>query len=118
MQEQQSGQIVNVSSVGAYSVTPTAVIYCATKYAVRAITDGLRQEVGPDIRVTSISPGVTESELASTITDDAAREAMVDYRKVALPAEAIAHAIGYAIDHPSTVDVNEMIIRPTAGLGA
>lgn len=115
-QQQRSGHFVNVSSIGAYAVSPTAAVYCATKYAVRALTDGLRQEVGPDIRTTSISPGVTESELASTITDATARDAMSEYRRIALPADAIAHAIAYAIAQPSTVDVNEMIIRPPAAI--
>ena len=64
MQQAKSGQIVNLSSIGGHAVSPTAAVYCATKFAVRAISEGLRQEVGGDIRVTVISPGVTESELA------------------------------------------------------
>lgn len=71
MQQQRAGQIINIASIGAYAVSPTAAVYCATKYAVRAISEGLRQEVGGDIRVTVIAPGVTESELADSISDEA-----------------------------------------------
>lgn len=117
MKEQQSGHMINVASIGAYSVTPTATVYCATKYAVRAITEGLRQEIDADIRVTLVSPGVTESELAESITDDGAREFMKSYRRNALPASAIAQAIAYAIEQPADVDVNELVVRPTARLG-
>lgn len=116
MNEQQSGHMINVASIGAYSVTPTAAVYCATKYAVRAITEGLRQEIEADIRVTLVSPGVTESELAESITDDGAREFMKTYRRNALPASASARAIAYAIEQPADVDVNELVVRPTARL--
>jgi len=114
MQRQRSGQFINIASIGAYAVTPTAAVYCATKYAVRAISEGLRQEVGGDIRGTLISPGVTESELAESISDADARSAMRDFRQIAIPAEAIARAIAYAIDQPADVDVSELIVRPTA----
>jgi len=116
MREQQSGHIINLASIGAYAVSPTAAVYCATKYAVRAITEGLRQEVGADIRVTLVSPGVTQSELAESISDDEARELMKTYRRDALPAFAIARAIAYAIEQPADVDVNELVVRPTAQL--
>lgn len=116
MKEQGFGHFINVASIGAYAVSPTAAVYCATKYAVRAITEGLRQEVGRDIRVTLISPGVTESELAESISDDDARELMKEYRRDAIPASAIARAITYAIEQPAEVDVNELVVRPTAQL--
>lgn len=116
MQKQSSGQIINVASIGAYRVSPTAAVYCATKYAVRAISDGLRQEVGGDIRVTLVSPGVVESELAETISDEGAREAMREFRKVAISPEAIARAVAYAIEQPADVDVSELVIRPTASI--
>ncbi|GIO54007.1 oxidoreductase [Paenibacillus sp. SSG-1] len=116
MKEQQFGHMINVASIGAYSVTPTAAVYCATKYAVRAITEGLRQEIDANIRVTLVSPGVTESELAESITDDGARDFMKTYRRNALPASAIARAIAYAIEQPADVDVNELVVRPTARL--
>jgi NADP-dependent 3-hydroxy acid dehydrogenase YdfG len=114
MQAQDRGHIVNVASVGAYQVSPTAAVYCATKYAVWAISEGLRQEVGDRIRVTTVSPGVTESELAETVSDPAARELMVAYRASAIPAAAIGRAIAFAVGEPADVDVNELVIRPTA----
>jgi len=114
MQRQRAGQFVNIASIGAYAVSPPAAVYCATKYAVRAISEGLRQEVGGDIRVTLVSPGVTESELAESISDDSARSAMDDFRRIAIPADVIARAIAYAIDQPADVDVSELVVRPTA----
>ncbi|WP_301359658.1 SDR family oxidoreductase [Stutzerimonas nitrititolerans] len=114
MQRQGGGQFINIASIGAYAVSPTAAVYCATKYAVRAISEGLRQEVGGDIRVTLISPGVTESELAESITEEGAKATMADFRRVAIPAEAIARAIAYAVEQPADVDVSELVVRPTA----
>ncbi|MDM0005508.1 SDR family oxidoreductase [Variovorax sp. J22G73] len=113
MEARGKGQVVNVSSIGGHAVSPTAAVYCATKYAVRAISDGLRQETDR-IRVTVISPGVVESELADSITDDSARDAMKAFRRIAIPPEAIARAVAYAIDQPDDVDVSEVIVRPTA----
>ncbi|TGQ74456.1 MAG: SDR family oxidoreductase [Mesorhizobium sp.] len=109
-----SGHIINIASIGALAVSPTAAVYCATKYAVRAISDGLRQE-NDAIRVTCIHPGVVESELAETITDPVAAEAMKTYRAIALQPGAIARAVRFAIEQPDDVDVNEIVIRPTAG---
>lgn len=114
MQAQRSGQVINIASIGAYAVSPTAAVYCATKFAVAAITEGLRQEVGGDIRVTLVSPGVVESELAESISDIGARDTMREFRKVSIKPEAIARAIGFAIDQPADVDVSELIVRPTA----
>ena len=116
MREQGFGQFVNVASIGAYEVSPTAAVYCATKYAVRAITEGLRQEVGSTIRATLVSPGVTESELADSITDEGAKQLMKEYRRIALPASAIARSIAYAIEQPEGVDVNELVVRPASQL--
>jgi len=116
MQKQRSGQIINVASISAYRVSPTAAVYCATKYAVRAISDGLRQEVGGDIRVTLVSPGVVESELAESISDEGARDAMREFRKVAISPSAIARAVAYAIEQPADVDVSELVVRPTASI--
>ena len=113
MQQQGSGQFVNISSIGGHTVSPTAAIYCATKFAVGAISDGLRQEVN-NIRVTVISPGTTESELADSISDSEARRGMQEWRKIVIPAEAIARAIAFAIEQPNDVDVSEIIVRPTA----
>jgi len=114
MQARRSGQVINISSIGGHAVSPTAAVYCATKFAVRAISEGLRQEVGADIRVTVISPGVTTSDLAESISDPVAREAMRGFRKDAIPAEAIARAISFAVGQPADVDVSEVIVRPTA----
>lgn len=114
MGARRSGQVINIASIGAYTVSPTAAVYCATKFAVAAITEGLRQEVGGDIRVTLVSPGVVESELAESISDPLARDTMRDFRKVAIKPQAIARAIGFAIDQPADVDVSEIIVRPTA----
>ncbi|MFC4402919.1 SDR family oxidoreductase [Gracilibacillus xinjiangensis] len=116
MKEQGFGQFINIASIGAYTVSPTAAVYCATKFAVRAITDGLRQEAGNDIRVTLVSPGVTESELADSISDELARAAMKEYRQISIPSSAIASSILFAIEQPAEVDVSEMVVRPTGSL--
>ncbi|TDD21410.1 SDR family oxidoreductase [Nonomuraea diastatica] len=111
-QRQGGGHFVTVASIGAHEVVPTGAVYCATKYAAWAITEGLRQELDPSIRVTTVSPGVVESELADTITEASAQEAMRTYRADSIPPSAIADAIAYAIGQPPEVDVNELIIRP------
>lgn len=113
MQAQGHGQVINLASIGAHAVSPTAAVYCATKYAVWAISEGLRQE-SPSIRVTTISPGVTTSELAESISDTQGREAMRSFRATAIPAEAVARAIAFAIAQPAEVDTSEIVIRPTA----
>ncbi|WP_217571834.1 SDR family oxidoreductase [Streptomyces sp. GbtcB7] len=115
MRTQHHGHFVNVASIGAHQVSPTAAVYNATKHAVWAISEGLRQEVGGDIRVTTVSPGVTESELAESISDPEGRERMRTYRSVAIPASSVAAAIAFAMDQPAGVDVGEIIVRPTAG---
>jgi len=107
-----SGHIINIASIGALRVVPTAAVYCATKYAVRAISDGLRQE-RDDIRVTCIHPGVVESELADTISDPVTAEAMKAYRAIALQPDAIGRAVRFAIEQPADVDINEIVVRPT-----
>lgn len=103
----------NISSIGGLSVSPTAAVYCATKFAVRAISDGLRQETDK-LRVTVVCPGVVESELANSISDDAARDEMKTFRRIAIQPDAIARAIAYAIEQPEDVDVSEIVVRPTA----
>lgn len=113
MREQGGGHIVNIASVAGHRVDPTAAVYCATKYAVRALSEGLRQE-SRDIRVTIISPGFTESELldrGGAIEAQAAARAAA--QQLAIPATAVAEAIGFALDQPPTVDINEIIVRPT-----
>lgn len=114
-QARGSGHIINVTSVADRRVVPTAAVYSATKYAVRAFSEGLRQEVGGGIRVTVVAPGATESELAQGISDPELRRAAIeDYRRDLIPADAIARAIAYAVGQPPEVDVNELVVRPTA----
>ncbi len=114
MTARKSGHVINISSIGGFQVWPTTAVYSATKFAVRAISEGLRLET-KDIRVTTISPGVVESELANTITHPATQRMIEDFRQVALTPDAIARAVAYAIEQPADVDINELVIRPTAG---
>lgn len=113
MREQGSGHIVNVASVSAHRVDPTAAVYSATKFAVRALSEGLRQE-SKHLRVTVVSPGLTRSELTDRIGDPQLRTGVRAMMEAAIPASAIAEAIRFAIDQPASVDVNELIVRPTA----
>ncbi|WP_375380248.1 SDR family oxidoreductase, partial [uncultured Sphingomonas sp.] len=113
MNAQGFGHIINIASIGGLQVTPTATVYCATKFAVRAISDGLRQE-NDRIRVTCVCPGVVESELADSISDERAREEMRGFRAIALKPEAIAAAILHAITQPEDVDTTEIVVRPVA----
>jgi NADP-dependent 3-hydroxy acid dehydrogenase YdfG len=100
--------------VAGHRVGPNGAVYAGTKFAVRAISEGLRQEAGDKIRVTIISPGAVESELAETISNPDLKKRMQDNRKVAIPADAIARAMAYAIGQPANVDINEILVRPTA----
>ena len=109
---QGSGHVVNVASIAAHFVMPSAAVYCATKYAVWAITEGLRQE-HDDIRTTIISPGVVDTELGSDITDPQIASALTTWREKSLTPDAIARAIRYALEQPEGVDINEVIVRPT-----
>lgn len=111
--KQGYGHVINTSSIAAYRAIPTAAVYCATKAAVNFITEGLRQE-NNYVRTTIISPGVTESELAHTITHEGTAKFIDDYRKISIPADAIARAIAFALEQPDGVDVNEIVVRPTA----
>lgn len=113
MEKRGRGQVINIASIGAHAVSPTAAVYCATKYAVWAISEGLRQE-SERVRVTTICPGVVESELADSITDASARDAMKTFRRIAITPDAIARAVAYAVEQPDDVDVSEVIVRPTA----
>ncbi|CAB3804667.1 SDR family oxidoreductase [Paraburkholderia fynbosensis] len=114
--KQDGGHFINLASVAGHNVRPNVSVYSGTKFAVRAISEGLRQEVGEKIRVTIVSPGAVESELAETISDDQLRNQMNEYRKMAIPAASIARAVAFAISEPAEVDVNEIIVRPTAQL--
>lgn len=110
--DRKGGQIVNVSSIAGQHVWPTCAVYSGTKFAVRAISEGLRQET-KDIRVTIVSPGPVESELANTITSPATAAAIAEqFRQDVLNPDAIARSVAYAIEQPADVDVNEITIRP------
>ena len=112
---QKSGQVITISSVAGHLVAPTSAVYSATKFAVRALSEGFRQEVKPyNIRTTIISPGLTESELSHTITVEEVKNAIDELRKMSIPALSIANAIAYAIAQPEEVDTSEIIIRPTS----
>ncbi len=113
MERQESGQIINIASIGSLYVVPTAAVYCATKFAVRAISDGLRQE-SSKIRVTCVNPGVVESDLASTITHEGTKGLMDEFRAIALQPADIARAVRHVIEAPEGVDTTEITIRPTA----
>ncbi|WP_410640393.1 SDR family oxidoreductase [Amycolatopsis sp. lyj-346] len=113
--EQGSGQFVHTASTAAYRTVPTMAVYAATKTAVRTISEGLRQEAGPDLRVTLVSPGVIATDFIDGIPEAAVRDRLTETRDtVAIPPEAIARAIAFAIDQPAEVDVNEIVVRPTA----
>jgi NADP-dependent 3-hydroxy acid dehydrogenase YdfG len=107
---QGSGQFVHMASTSAHRIVPKQGVYAATKTAVRVLSEALRQEAGPDLRVTVVSPGLTRTE--GTLSGDEQMTAWVD--QIAQPAEAVAGAVAYAISQPAGVDIGEIIIRPTA----
>jgi NADP-dependent 3-hydroxy acid dehydrogenase YdfG len=115
MQRQKSGHFVNVSSVAGHKVGPGFAVYAATKFAVRALSEGLRQEVKPyNIRTTVLSPGAVATELPNSVTDPSAAERIRKfYAEVAIPAESFARAVAFAMSQPDDVDVNEIVFRPT-----
>ena len=117
MLEKKSGHIVNISSVAGRIVFPSGSVYCATKHAVTALSEGLRQEFSTrkNIRVTCIEPGVVSTELTNTITDESLKDFVEKAKTMeSLNAQDIADAIVYAVDAPSHVNVNEVLIRPTS----
>jgi len=114
MQRQKSGHIVNVSSTLGHVPRGGTAVYSATKAAVLSITEAFRQEIGPDIRATVISPGAVTSELHAGIADPNLRAVLAAAYRDALPGEAVAEAIRYAISQPAGVGVNEIILRPTS----
>ncbi|MCC7376759.1 MAG: SDR family oxidoreductase [Verrucomicrobiales bacterium] len=115
MERQKFGHIINVSSVAGHKVTPSGVVYCATKHAVRAISEGLRTEVKPyNIRTTTISPGAVDTELPSHITDKESAAGIQEfYKGYAIPADSFARAVVFAVTQPEDVDINEILFRPT-----
>jgi len=115
MQRQKAGHFINVSSVAGHRVGPGFAVYAATKYAVRALSEGLRQEVKPyNIRTTVISPGAVATELPDSVTDpDASKRIRTFYEQVAVPADSFARAVVFAMSQPEDVDINEILYRPT-----
>ncbi|MBD1382924.1 SDR family oxidoreductase [Metabacillus arenae] len=114
MRERKQGHIINVASVAGHIVFQSSAVYSGTKFAVRAITEGLRQEEAENnIRATNISPGTVATELLNTITTEEVRKSLDDVVKLAIPAKAIADSILYAISQPDNTAVNEIIVRPT-----
>ncbi|CAL9497105.1 SDR family oxidoreductase [Streptomyces sp. enrichment culture] len=112
---QRSGQFVNVASTAAYVVKSPQGVYAATKAAVKVLTEGLRQESGPDLRVTLVSPGFTDTEgVGKGASAEAAAELVRQRDEIAMPPSAVASAIGYAIEQPDGVDISEIVVRPTA----
>jgi NADP-dependent 3-hydroxy acid dehydrogenase YdfG len=116
MKQQKSGHFINVSSVAGHKVGPGFAVYSATKFAVRALTEGLRQEVKPyNIRATVISPGAVATELPNSVTDpEAADRIRKFYAASAIPADSFARTVAFAISQPDEVDINEIVFRPTA----
>ena len=115
MQKQKSGHIINVSSVAGHKVRAGGAVYAATKHAVRALSEGLRQEVKPyNIRTTVISPGAVATELPDSITEPDLSESFHKfYEDFAIPADSFARALAFAIEQPEDVDINEILYRPT-----
>ena len=115
MQSRRSGHIINVSSVAGHKVRPGAAVYAATKGAVRTISEGLRQEMTRwNIRVTVISPGAVNTELAGSITDPNAKQMFEDYyAETAIGADSFARCVAFAIEQPDDVGINEILYRPT-----
>jgi NADP-dependent 3-hydroxy acid dehydrogenase YdfG len=115
MKAQKSGHIINVSSVAGHKVGPAGVVYAATKHAVRVISEGLRQEVKPyNIRTTVLSPGMVATELVDSITEPDIAETMRQRYEGAIPAEAFANMVAFAMSQPQEVDINEILFRPTS----
>ncbi|MFT0635475.1 SDR family oxidoreductase [Pseudomonas sihuiensis] len=114
-QQQESGHFINIASVAGIKVfSPGGTVYSGTKYAVRAISEGLRHEVGRAIRTTTIEPGAVESELKLGSSHEESSKFVKDFYTLAIPADTVALAIAYAIDEAANVDINEIVLRPTA----
>ncbi|MBP2321674.1 NADP-dependent 3-hydroxy acid dehydrogenase YdfG [Kibdelosporangium banguiense] len=112
---QGSGHFVTTASTAAFRIAPAMAVYAGTKQAVRAICEGLRQEAGDSLRVTTVSPGFVRTAFAEASANPAIRSQITEARdRIAIPADAIARAVAYAIEQPADVDVNELVVRPTA----
>jgi len=118
MLRQKQGHIINMASVFGIKVfAPGGTVYCAAKAAVRTLTEGLRMELhSENIRCTIISPGAVATELPESSSDEATRNNLREFYKTtkAIPADSIARAIAYAIEQPADVEIDEIVIRPTA----
>ncbi|MDP9792768.1 NADP-dependent 3-hydroxy acid dehydrogenase YdfG [Catenuloplanes nepalensis] len=113
--EQETGHIVNVVSTAGLRISPTMAVYAATKNAVRTLSEGLRQEAGPHLRVTVVSPGMIRTGFTDSIPDDTVRSGLATtVDRIAIPPSAIAEAIAFAVDQPASVDVGDIVVRPTA----
>lgn len=112
--QQGFGHFVNIASTAGYRIVPNQSVYAGTKVAVRVISEGLRQEAGAKLRVTIVSPGATESSFTDSVQNSEVRAQLAAYAAFAMPPDAIARAIAFAIEQPADVDVNEVVIRPTA----
>jgi len=112
---QEFGQFVNVISTSGLKIVPMQAVYGGTKNAVRTISEGLRQEAGPNLRVTTVSPGYIRTDFADSITSPTVRAQISDTAAtIAIPPDAVARAIAFGIEQPSSVDVSEIAVRPTA----
>jgi len=113
--KQGFGHFINTASTAGHKTVPNQAVYSATKFAVRAISEGLRQEAGDKLRVTIISPGFVRTDFVESVTSSELKAQLVASRdKFAMPPDAIARAIAFAIEQPADVDVNEIVVRPTA----
>ncbi|MFF7592348.1 SDR family oxidoreductase [Kitasatospora purpeofusca] len=112
---QRSGHFVTIGSTAAYTVRSPQGVYAATKTAVKVLTEGLRQESGPDLRVTLVSPGFTHTGGIGKGAGPEVAAAMVRQRdEIAMPPSAVASAVAYAIEQPEGIDIGEIVVRPTA----
>jgi NADP-dependent 3-hydroxy acid dehydrogenase YdfG len=113
--EQGCGHVINTVSTAGLRIVPNQAVYAATKNAVRTLSEGLRQEAGPDLRVTMVSPGFVGTDFVDSITSPEVKAQLAASRyKFAIPPEAIARAIAFAIEQPAGVDVGDVVVRPTA----
>ena len=114
-QRQNSGHIVNILSTAGIKILPTMGVYAATKNALRTATETLRQEAGPHLRVTEVSPGFVDTDFAGSISDPAVRAAIEIRKKAfAIAPDAIARAVAFAIEQPADVEIGSIVVRPTA----
>ncbi|PLP96748.1 SDR family oxidoreductase [Cupriavidus pauculus] len=115
MLKQQGGQILNMDSVAGHQVSPSAGVYCATKFFVQAMTESMRKELGVHhgIRVNTVSPGVINTGWADKVTDPDGRKAAQELNKIAIKPEDVAGAVVFALNQPATVTINDLIVSPT-----